>query len=393
MTREAAVTFDVIIVGGGLAGAALAVALRRSHLKIALIEARAPMAPESWDQRIYAYSPASARFLEELGIWRHLDATRLTRVAEMRIFGDAGGALRFSAYDSGLSELAWIGESSLVHLELWQSLKRQHNVELLCPARCESLKFDSDCAVLRLKDGQTLRARLIVGADGRDSWVRQQAGIRAKISPYGERGVVANFRCERPHDNTAFQWFFDEGILAWLPLPDGQMSMVWSAPDALADELMAMDEAAFCARVAAAGDSLLGQLELLTPRAAFPLQLMRVGEIVRPRLALIGDAAHAIHPLSGHGINLGFMDAKALANQLSSLPAWRDVGEIDVLRAYARARAEEPFMLQYLTHGLNQLFGARNPLLGLARNAGMNLTNRLPVVANALVRYAANGRL
>lgn len=386
-------SFDVIIVGGGLAGAALAVALRRSHLNIALIEARAPAAPTGWDQRIYAYSPASACFLEELGIWRHLDAARLTRVADMRIFGDAGGALHFSAYDSGLAELAWIGESSLLHVELWQSLKRQHNVELLCPARPESLQLESDCAALRLEGGRTLRARLIVGADGRASWVRQQAGIRARISPYGEHGVVANFRCQRAHRNAAFQWFFDEGILAWLPLPGRQMSMVWSAPDALAEELLSMEEAAFCARVAAAGGGLLGELELMTPRAAFPLQLMRVHEVVQPRLALIGDAAHAIHPLSGHGINLGFMDAKALAASLSAMPAWRDVGEIDVLRRYARARAEEPFMLQYLTHGLNQLFGARNPLLTLARNAGMNLTNRLPVVANALVRYAANGRL
>lgn len=386
-------SFDVIIVGGGLAGAALAVALRRSHLDIALIEARAPVAPAGWDQRIYAYSPASARFLEELGIWRHLDGARLTRVTDMRIFGDAGGALHFSAYDSGLAELAWIGESSLLHLELWQSLKRQHNVELLCPARPESLQLERDCATLRLEGGKTLRARLIVGADGRASWVRQQAGIRARIAPYGEHGVVANFRCQRAHRNAAFQWFFDEGILAWLPLPGRQMSMVWSAPDALAEELLSMEDAAFCARVAAAGGGLLGELELMTPRAAFPLQLMRVREVVLPRLALIGDAAHAIHPLSGHGINLGFMDAKALAASLSATPAWRDVGEIDVLRRYARARAEEPFMLQYLTHGLNQLFGARNPLLTLARNAGMNLTNRLPVVSNALVRYAANGRL
>lgn len=386
-------SFDVIIVGGGLAGAALAVALRRSHLKIAVLEARAPVPPQSWDQRIYAYSPASARFLEELGIWRHLEADRLTRVTDMRIFGDRGGGLHFSAYDSGLAELAWIGESSLVHLELWQSLKRQHNVELICPAQAESLQLDSDCATLRLTTGKTLRARLIVGADGRDSWVRRQTGIRAKVAPYGERGVVANFSCERNHRGTAFQWFFDEGILAWLPLPGRRMSMVWSAPDALADELLSMDEATFCARVAAAGKNLLGELELLTPRAAFPLQFMRVDEIVRPRLALIGDAAHAIHPLSGHGINLGFLDARALAETLSALPPWRDVGELDALRPYARARAEEPFVLQYATHGLNHLFRTRNPLLTLARNVGMNLTDRLPVVGNALVRYAVSGRL
>ncbi len=386
-------SFDVIIVGGGLTGAALAVALRRSNLQVAVLEARAPLPPSSWDQRIYAYSPASARFLEELGIWRHLDIERLTRVTDMRIFGDAGGTLHFSAYDSGLAELAWIGESSLVLLELWQSLKRQHNIELFCPAQPESLQMDSDCAVLRLVGGKVLRGKLIVAADGRNSWVRRQVGISATVVPYGEHGVVANFSCEKSHRGTAWQWFFDEGIVAWLPLPGRRMSLVWSAPDALADELMAMDEAAFCTRVAAVGKKGLGELQLLTPRAAFPLQFMRVAEVVRPRLALVGDAAHAIHPLSGHGINLGFQDAQALAATLSALPSWRDVGELDALRPYARARAEEPFVLQYATHGLNRLFDARNPLVALARNVGMNLTDRLPVVGNALVRYAVSGRL
>lgn len=385
--------FDVIIVGGGLAGAALAVALRSSPLKIALIETAAPKRADIWDQRVYAYSPASARFLEELGVWQRLHKERLARVAEMRIFGDQGGALRFSAYDSGLAELAWIGESSLVHAELWQTLQRQHNVHLFCPGKPESLHIESTGVRLHLAGGRSLNAKLIVGADGRDSWVRRAAGIRARISPYGEHGIVANFGCEHSHRNTAFQWFSDEGILAWLPLPGKRMSAVWSAPDELAAELMALDDAQWCERIAAAGHHALGELKLLTPRAAFPLRLMRVDEIIRPRIALIGDAAHAIHPLSGHGINLGFLDAQALAAQLCALPAWRDVGEMDALRPYARARAEEPFLLQYATHGLNRLFGARNPLSGFARNAGMNLTDRLPVVANALVRYAANGHL
>lgn len=384
--------FDLIIVGGGLAGAALAVALRRSALRIAVVEHAAPRRPTGWDARIYAYSPASARFLDELGVWTHLDHERLGPVAEMCIRGDAGGELVFSAYDSGLEELAWIGESSLVHVEIWESLKRQHNVTLFCPAKPAALDIDADAATLRLDDGRSLQAALVVGADGRDSWVRERAGIAATVTPYGERGVVANFACERPNHGVAYQWFRADGVLAWLPLPGRHMSMVWSTPDVLADELLALDPDAFCARVEAAGAHTLGKLELLGQRAAFPLRLMRVEEIVRPRVALIGDAAHAIHPLSGHGINLGFQDAKVLAEVLAALPSWRDAGDLSVLRSYARRRAEEPFLLQYTTHALSRLFGRQDPVLSTLRNLGMNLTGQLPVLKNALVRYAANGR-
>ena len=385
--------FDLIIVGGGLAGAALAVALRRSALRIALVEHAAPKRCDGWDTRIYAYSPASAAFLESLGVWEHLDRSRLCPVAEMLIEGDAGGKLNFSAYESGLAQLAWIAESSLVHVELWESVKRQHNVTLFCPGAPDAMERHDGGVSLVLQDGRRLSARLLVGADGRDSWVRQQAGIQASVTPYHEKGVVANLHCERSHHGTAFQWFREDGVLAWLPLAGDAVSIVWSAPDETADALLALDDAAFCAHVAEAGAHRLGAFSLLAPRAAFPLRLMRVAETVQTRVALIGDAAHAIHPLSGHGINLGFQDARVLAEELAGLASWEDPGDLSVLRRYARRRAEEPFLLQYATHGLNRLFGTRDPVLSLLRNAGLNLTTRLPVLKDVLVRYAANGRL
>jgi ubiquinone biosynthesis UbiH/UbiF/VisC/COQ6 family hydroxylase len=384
--------FDVLVVGAGLAGAAFAAALRGSSLKIGIIEARPPHRPAGWDPRIYAISPSNADFLGSIGIWQHLDSARIAPVYDMEIHGDAGGRLDLSAYDCGLRELAWIVESSLMQQELWETVKRQHNVTLLCPAEPSALSMDEDAARLTLADGRRLEARLIVAADGRDSWIRQAAAIDARNTPYGEKGVVANFRCEKPHHNTAIQWFRKDGVLAYLPLPEQQMSMVWSAPDALADELVALSPAELCARVAEAGEYRLGALEPVTPAAAFALRLMRVETIVRPRLALIGDAAHAIHPLSGHGINLGYQDARVLADQLATLPAWRDPGELSILRAYARARAEETALLQYTTHGLNRLFKPADPLLSGLRNFGLNLTNRLPVVRNALMRYAIAGR-
>ncbi len=384
--------FDVLIVGAGLAGSALAAALRGSTLKIGIVEARPPSRPAGWDPRIYAISPTNADFLSAIGIWQHLDPTRMAPVYDMEIHGDAGGRLDFSAYDSGLRELAWILESSLMQQELWETVKRQHNVTLICPASPAALSIDDAAARLTLTDGRRIEARLVVAADGRDSWVRQAAGIGARNTPYDEKGVVANFRCEKAHRNTAFQWFRPDGVLAYLPLPEQHMSMVWSAPDAIADELVALSPEALCAKVAAAGEHRLGALELVTPAAAFPLRLMRVDTAVQARLALIGDAAHAIHPLSGHGINLGYQDARVLAEQLAALPAWRDPGELPVLRAYARARAEETALLQYTTHGLNRLFKPADPLLSGLRNLGLNLTNKLPVLRNALVRYAIAGR-
>ena len=388
MLDNARMEFDMVIVGGGLAGLALAVALRASRLSVAVVEGHVPVPPADWDSRIYAVSPANARFLDEIGAWRHFDMARIAPVRTMEIFGDAGGRLDFSAFDSGVPELAWIIESSLMQGELWETVKRQANITLLCPARPQALEFAADKARLTLADGRTLAAKLVVGADGADSWTRQAAGMAAEFKPYGEMGVVANFACEKPHHDTAFQWFRSDGVLAWLPLPGELISIVWSTPDAHARELLALAPEALCLRVAEAGDRRLGRLSPVTPAAGFPLRLMRPPRTIAPRLALIGDAAHTIHPLSGHGINLGFQDAKVLAELLSSCPDYIDCGDERWLRRYERARREEVVALQSATHGLQKLFRPRSAALTTLRNAGLNLTNALPVVRDALVRYA-----
>ncbi|KYC29495.1 Ubiquinone biosynthesis hydroxylase UbiH/UbiF/VisC/COQ6 family [Sterolibacterium denitrificans] len=388
--------YDVIIVGAGLAGLALAVALRGSRLSIALVEGRAPQPSRAtqtdWDTRVYAISPSNARFLDGIGVWRHLDPdspqTRLVPVQQMSVHGDQGGSLDFSAYASGADELAWIAESSLLQHELWETAKRQANLDLYCPARPQALDIDAPAARLRLEDGRTLRARLIVAADGADSWTRQAAGIEVHFQPYEQMGVVANFNCSRPHRATAFQWFRRDGILAWLPLPGERISMVWSTPERHARELLALPAEELSQRVAAAGNDHLGALDLLTPPAAFPLRLMRAPQVVAPRLALIGDAAHTIHPLSGHGINLGFKDAQALAAVLTAKPEHVDCGELPLLRAYERTRSEEVRALQFATHALQRLFQPDLAPLAWLRNTGLNLTNALPVIKNALVRYA-----
>jgi ubiquinone biosynthesis UbiH/UbiF/VisC/COQ6 family hydroxylase len=380
--------FDLIIVGGGLAGASLALALRNTRLRIALVENEAPRSPEGWDARIYAISPANVDFLESIGAWQHLDTTRIAPIRAMQVCGDQGGKLDFSAFEAGVPELGWILESSLMACEFWEGIKRQGNLTRFCPARPASLEFRHDAAVLELADGTVLSAKLLVGADGRDSWVRQAAGLVAVNTPYGEKGVVANFATEKPHRDIAYQWFRDKDVLAWLPLPGNRISIVWSIPDAEADELCALEPEALCDRVAAAGGRALGKFELLTPAAAFPLRLMRVPKTIAPRLALVGDAGHGIHPLSGHGINLGFQDARVLGELLASTEPWRDIGDEHLLTRYQRARREETVLMQTTTDSLRRLFRASPPGVRALRNLGLNLTDSLPVVKNALIRYA-----
>ncbi len=263
--------YDVIIVGGGLAGLSLAVALRRSRLSVAVIEGRAPQRPEGWDARIYAVSPTNARFLDSIGIWTHLDTTRIEPVRKMAVRGDGSGALNFSAYDSGVGELAWIVESAHLQSELWESAKRQGNLDLLCPAAPTVLDIGDHEVVLELTDHRTLTAKLVVAADGADSWTRSAAGMTVDFQPYDQAGVVANFTVARPHRDVAYQWFRADGVLAYLPLPGNLISIVWLTPTAHAEELLALDATDFCEQVAAAGEYAPGQTGARDAAGSLPL--------------------------------------------------------------------------------------------------------------------------
>ncbi|MES2770624.1 MAG: UbiH/UbiF family hydroxylase [Pseudomonadota bacterium] len=384
--------FDVIVVGGGLAGLSLACALDDTPLRIALLEQnvfvkREPLAQE-WDNRVYAISPANADFLKKLNVWKNLDAQRITPIRAMQVFADGGSAIEFSAYANGLEQLAWIIESSLMEKELWEHIKRQNRLTLLCPAQASALDIRSEAAFLRLVDGRSLSARLIVGAEGRQSWLRTTAGLCALDYPYGEKGVVANFECAYPHRDIARQWFREDGVLACLPLPGQRISIVWSTPEAHAQTLLSLSADHFAARVAAAAQHELGALRMITSAAAFPLSLLRVPQVVMPRLALIGDAAHGVHPLSGHGINLGYQDAQQLAQLLAATPSWQDIGDLSLLRRYQRARREETVLMQNMTHFLQRIFASRSSPIRRLRNLGVHVANRLPLAKNLLVRYA-----
>lgn len=381
-------SFDIVIVGAGLVGASLAAALAGSGLTVAVVEPAPPAPPtEDWDSRIYAISPASAAFLAETGAWQRLDAARVQRVAAMRIAGDAPGAqLEFSAYETGVAALAHIVESGRLQHALWQTVEAAA-IRLIAPASPARLEVDDRGATLSLDDGTVLAGRLVVGADGAQSWVRRNAGLTARAAPYGQLGVVANFAVARSHRGVAHQWFRSDGVLAYLPLAGDRMSMVWSTPEAHGRELLALEGTELCRRVAVAGREVLGALELVTAPKAFPLRLQTAESMIARSVALVGDAAHVVHPLAGQGVNLGFGDARALAGALRARgPA--APGDRAVLRRYERGRAEAILAMRSVTHGLVGLFGRPGAIPSRIRNVGLNLTDRLPVVKNLLVRHA-----
>ena len=381
--------FDVVIIGGGLVGASLAAALKPSGLSLALLErASAPAGIAGWDNRIYAISPGNAEFLTECGAWQHLDMQRVQTVSAMRVFGDEGAELEFSAYQIGAPELNFILENRQLQQALWQELAQQENLTLIQSTSCSNLTWQENLAEIKLEDGRYIHAKLIVGADGRDSWVRQQAGISAAPSDYEQQGVVANFTVDKPHRGTAFQWFQPDGILALLPLPQQMVSMVWSVSPEKSATLLALPPADLCAQVAEASRHMLGSLALVTPPAAFPLRILKLPHIIAPRLALIGDAAHNVHPLAGQGVNLGFRDARELARILLDRGAQQDCGNMQLLRRYERARREDIVSMQFTTDALKRLFNNRNPILRRARNFGLAITNQLTPLKKLLARHA-----
>ncbi|GGP26199.1 UbiH/UbiF family hydroxylase [Silvimonas amylolytica] len=385
---------DVLIVGGGLVGCALACALKDTPLQVTLVDSHPPAQSwdaATWDSRIYAISPASRRFLMQIGAWQRMDASRLQSVGQMRIAGDDGRAeLAFTAVEARTDELARIVESRELQRALWQAASESPNVTLIAPAQPSALHDEPDGGkLLALSHGPRLSARLVIGADGVQSWVRSQAGIEEKTTPYNQWGVVANFECEKPHLATASQWFFEDGVLAFLPLAGQRMSMVWSCGEVRKNALLSLSADALCQEVARAGQNRLGELNVISPAAAFPLRLMHVADLVKPALALIGDAAHAVHPLAGQGVNLGFGDAMELARILKAEPASR-CGDYLVLRRYERARRENVLLMQGVTHGLQKLFNNTNPVLRILRNTGLGLTDQWAWLKHRLIQHAMN---
>ncbi len=392
---------DVCVVGDGAVGRAAALGFSQAGLRVALVGAGAQVlvadVQASWDVRVFALNQLAFTLLDTLKVWGALDQSRIAPVAEMKVMDaatDADGAIGFDAYGACMDELAWIVEDRNLNAALASALRFAPHVQQLVGLG-RTLSTTADGVQVQLEDGRSVQAALLVGADGAQSWVRAQCDIGLDYRSYYQQGVVTNFECELPHHGVAHQWFVGEqGIIALLPLPGNRVSLVWSAPDALVPQLLSEPLSALAERLAVYCAPVLGRLTPMQPELvrAFPLRLMRPHAMIAPRVALVGDAAHVVHPLAGHGMNLGFADVRDLLSVVVGREAYRDCGDARLLRRYQRMRREEVALMQWTTDGLARLFGSDLPAVRLLRGAGLNLLNQLPVLKRELMSHAMGKR-
>lgn len=372
---------DVLIVGGGMVGSTLAAALGRSGMRVGLAEAReTPPLPETgFDLRVSAITLASQRVLQAIGVWRGLPSERIQAFRRMVVWDQPGrGEVHFDSADLGEPALGYIVENLLLQQALDLRLAGLEAVEIFRPATVDSVDVESGRVVADV-GGTRVTAGLVVGADGTHSRVRDLAGIEARKSAYGQRAVVATVTTEKSHEETAWQRFLPTGPLAFLPLPRGQSSIVWSTTPTRARELEYQNDEDFGRSLAAAYQGRLGAVNGAGPRGTFELVSLHAKNYVRDRIVLVGDAAHTVHPLAGQGVNLGILDAAALTEVLTaSRDQGRDPGRLHTLRKYERWRKGHNVLMRETLGGFNWLFGASFVPLRQARNAGLRITDQLP---------------
>ena len=383
---------DVAVAGGGVVGAACALALAQAGLEVTLVEAAAPppWRRESPDLRVYAFAPDNAQLLAALNVWDAVRTARAQAYRRMRVWDAAGGGeLAFDADAFGRRELGWIVEHALLVDRLWAALPAA-GVRVRCPARVEALEQQADGVVLRLDEGSRITARLAIAADGAESTLRTLAGVEVDRHDYAQRGVVAYVASEHSHEDTAWQRFLPGGPLALLPCADGHSSIVWTRPQDDAARLLALDEDAFGRELTQASGARLGTLQLRSPRAAFPLRRQLARAYRSGRVLVLGDAAHVVHPLAGQGVNLGLRDVAALRDGIVATQAagadW--AGDVRLAR-WARARRSDDSLAAYGFDAINRLFGGDGVATTLLRGPLLGLAGRLPPLAHSLWRRAS----
>lgn len=410
--------FDVVIVGGGMVGASLACALADSGLRLAVLDSQpfaaqdaapanlftSPSAEPAFDPRVSAITPASQQFFNEIGVWDAIAARRLSPYTDMHIWdGDGTGSIHFSAADIHADLLGHIIENSVIVAALQQRLCGSNNISLLTPVTLTGLtppsSGSSEAQVqIELADGRCLRTRLLVAADGANSTVRELAGFQTREWDYQHHAIVTTVRTTLPHHQTAIQRFMDAGVLAFLPLRanpvsslDGQRycSIVWSVLPEIAQELMALDDSTFARELQAAIENRLGTIESVDKRYSFPLRQRHAHSYVQQGIALIGDAAHTIHPLAGQGVNLGLQDASVLAAEiLLALNKGRDFADVRTLRRYQRRRIGHNLGMMWMMEGFKRLFAEQPLAVRWLRNAGMAGLDRTVLLKNHIMRSA-----
>ena len=385
--------FDILVVGGGMVGAAFACACLGRGWRIAVVETREPQ--RAWpagevDLRVSALNRASQRILERLGVWDRIEQLGASPYREMHVWDAVGrGSIHFDSAELGEPDLGHIVENRATQLALWECLEGSDEVERLYPAGVDDVELTADAALIDLKDGRRIGARLLVGADGRDSRVRGRAGVATRGWLYDQQAIVANVQVQEWHQETAWQRFLPTGPLAFLPLRDGRCSIVWSALESKAEELQRLDDTEFRAELEKAIDGRLGSIGEVGPRTAFGLRMQHAEQYVKRRLALIGDAAHAVHPLAGQGVNLGFLDAAELIAALDQArERGRDIGGLWALRHYERARRGDNMLMLAAMDGFKRMFSNALPPVAALRSAGLSMVDRLAPIKHLFMRHA-----
>lgn len=388
-------TADLIIVGGGMVGLALAGLLANTPCQIKIIEKNAPILSDKISNRVSAINLRSQQMLEKIGAWQLVPEQSRSPYEQMLVWEkDSFAKIHFDNQDHaikqlGLEQLGFIIENQHIQSALWEKVSQQPNVEIILSTP-KTLGVSDNGAFLTLENGEILSAKLVVGADGANSWVRQQSRIPLISRDYQHTALVCNVKTVESHQKVARQIFSPESILAFLPLRDEHLcSIVWSLPPEQAKQLVECDEKRFNQALTIAFDNQLGLCELQSSRNIYPLTARYARDFAQSRIALIGDAAHTIHPLAGLGVNLGFADAITLAAELKKLLSTdKDIGEYRHLRQFERVRKLEAVKVLAAMEGLKQLFSGDNPLKKLVRGVGLSLTNQNALVKKFIIEQA-----
>lgn len=394
--------YDILIIGGGMVGASLAVALAPLPLRVGLIEAVKfeSSAQPSYDDRTVALSYGSKRIFESLGVWSRLEARGATPIQRIHI-SDRGrfGFARLDAGEAGVEALGYVVENRALGQALKPVLAESTNLTVFCPATVEDVAFAEGAATVTFRRNaklETLSARLVVAADGGFSPVRNKAGIEARRTDYHQTALVTNVTSELPHHNVAYERFTNNGPLAFLPMSENRCAVVWSLSPEKVEALQALDDAKFLAALQEHFGTRLGRLLKIGKRVAYPLALTKVSEHIRQRLVLIGNAAHTVHPVAGQGFNLGLRDVAVLAQVINEAQReGRDIGELTVLDGYARWRKRDNLAVSTFTDGLVRIFSNDMAPLSLVRNLGLVAVDLFPPAKRLLLRMSMGlaGRL
>jgi 2-octaprenylphenol hydroxylase len=387
--------FDIIIVGAGMVGATLACGLAEEaeNLRIAVIDANVPnfdWDKDSYDMRVSAITRASQTIFKNIDVWEKIVEQRVSPYQDMFVW-DAGGKgeLHFDSADMGEADLGHIIENRVIVKALHQRIEELPAIKLFCPALLESIDFNDDKTELTLKDKTKLSANLVVGADGTRSWIRQHVDIAVKGWDFDQAALVTTVKTKKHHQDTAWQRFLSTGPLAFLPLTEGYSSIVWSTSPDEAKRLTEISESEFALELAQAFENKLGKIESVAGRAIFPLRLFETLNYVKARIALVGDAAHTIHPLAGQGVNLGLADVASLITVIvDALNDKKDIGDLKVLRRYERWRRADNRSMLVSMDGLKRLFGSELSAVKDLRSFGLDIVNKITPLKNLIMQKA-----